>query len=203
VGLSDQLPSVSLCYAETMKSLLTITLVLGFACTGPVSASEMTQYHGAPDLLLTAALVAAGGGAQHFDSLKLLGILAGENANAEVQLLTQRYGKERVTAFVVTFNHAIADALATATKAGVKLPNPPPGLAQEGKELSRQLVAAGTMSNGRFDIGYMLEHLISRQIHVDIMQQLDADPDVGPTRNADFHIILTAIIQDLQKQYGT
>jgi hypothetical protein len=48
----------------------------------------------------------------------------------------------------------------------------------------------------------MLEHLISRQIHVTIMQQLNADPDVGPQRNADFHVILTTVIQDLRTQYG-
>ena len=93
-------------------------LLVGFACTQPASAMQMTRYLGAPDLPLTVAVVEAGGGAQHFDSLKLLG--GGEHA--EVQSLTQRYGKERVTAFVVTFNHAIDDALAAATQAGVKLP---------------------------------------------------------------------------------
>ena len=177
-------------------------LLVGFACTEAASAMQMTRYLGAPDLPLTAAVVEAGGGAQHFDSLKLLGALAGANTNAEVQSLTQRYGQERVKAFVVTFNHAIADALVAATQAGVKLPDPPPGLAQDGKQLSSKLVEAGTMSNGRFDIGYMLEHLISRQIHVTIMQQLNADPDVGPQRNADFHLILTSVIQDLRAQYS-
>jgi hypothetical protein len=185
-----------------MKRLLTIALSVGFACTGVVSATQTTRYLGAPDLPLTVAVVQAGGGAQHFDSLKLLTVLAGANTNAEVQSLTQRYGKERVAAFVVTFNHAIDDAVAAATQAGVKLPDPPPGLAQDGKQLSDQLVTAGTMSNGRFDVGYMLEHLISRPIHVTVMQQLNADPDVGPQRNADFHVILTTVIQDLQKQYG-
>jgi hypothetical protein len=58
------------------------------------------------------------------------------------------------------------------------------------------------MSNWRFDVGYMIEHLVSRQIHVSIMQQLNADPDVGPTRNADFHVIFTTVIQDLQRQSG-
>lgn len=163
---------------------------------------QMTRYLGAPDLPLTAALVEAGGGAQHFDSLKLLAVLAGANANAEVRSLTQRYGQERVSAFVVTFNHAIDDALIAATQAGVKLPDSPSGLAQDGKQLSVQLVEAGTMSNGRFDVGYMLEHLISRDIHVTIMQQLNADPDVGPKRNADFHVILTSVMQDLRTQYS-
>lgn len=185
-----------------MKRLSTVALLVGFACAEPASAMQMTRYLGTPDLPLTVAVVEAGGGAEHFDAQKLLGVLAGANANAEVQALTQRYGQERVTAFVVTFNHAIDDALAAATQAGVKLPDAPPGLAQDGKQLSGQLVEAGTMSNGRFDIGYMLEHLVSRPIHVTIMQQLNADPDVGPQRNADFHVILTSVIQDLRAQYS-
>jgi hypothetical protein len=64
------------------------------------------------------------------------------------------------------------------------------------------LIAAGTMANGRYDVGYMLEHLVSRKIHVIIMQQLDADPAVGTARNADFHVILTSLMGDLKTQYG-
>jgi hypothetical protein len=163
---------------------------------------QMTRYLGEPDLPLTAAVIEAGGGAKHFDSMKLLGVLAGPNADAEVQSLTQRYGKERVTAFAVTFNHAIDDALGAATKAGIALPNSPPGLSQDGKQLSSQLLKAGTTSDGRFDVGYMVEHLVSRDIHVSIMQQLNTDPDVGTQRNADFHIILTRVVGDLRAQYG-
>jgi hypothetical protein len=185
-----------------MKRLSTAVLLVGLASAVPASAMQTTRYLGEPDLPLTVAVVQAGGGAEHFDSQKLLGVLAGVNASAEVQSLTQRYGQERVTAFVATFNRAIDDALSDATRAGVKLPNSPPGLAQDGKQLSGLLVAAGTTSSGRFDVGYMLEHLVSRQIHVAVMQQLDADPDVGPQRNADFHVILTAVIKDLRAQYS-
>jgi hypothetical protein len=185
-----------------MRKLLVLGLVVGCICARPAAATQMTRYLGAPDLPLTAAMVEAGGGPQNFDATKLLSVLAGANTDAEVQSLTQRYGKTRVTAFVVTFNHAIDDALAAATKAGVTLPASQAGLAQDGKQLSGHLVAAGTMSDGRFDVGYMLEHLLSRDIHVTIMQQLDADPDVGAQRNADFHVILTSVIRDLRTQYS-
>jgi hypothetical protein len=167
----------------------------------PAGAMQMTRYLGTPDLPLTAALVQAGGGPEHFDSLKLLSVLAGTQTNAEVASLTRRYGKARVTAFVVTFNHAIDDALTTATKAGVTLPPPAPQASQNGKVLWSDLVSAGTMPRGRFDVGYMLEHLVSRNIHVAIMRQLDADPQVGPQRNADFHLILTTVIADLRPIY--
>jgi hypothetical protein len=150
---------------------------------------------------LTAAVIAAGGGTKHFSSLRLLAKLAGAQDAAEVARLTQRFGKQRVTAFVATFNRAIDDALITATAAGVSLPKPPHYLA-DGGHLTAALLRAGTMRNGHFDVGYMLEHLISRNIHVAIMHELDADPIVGHQNNADFHTMLTALMMDLKSQYG-
>jgi hypothetical protein len=91
--------------------------------------------------------------------------------------------------------------LITATKAGVALPKIPAYL-HDGGHLSAALFHAGTMSDGRFDVGYMLEHLVSRDIHVAIMHQLDVDPNVGYRRNADFHVMLTALMMDLKSQYG-
>jgi hypothetical protein len=162
---------------------------------------QTTRYLGQPDLPLTAAVVAAGGGAKHFSSLKLLARLAGSQDTAEVARLTQRFGQSRVTAFVATFDRAFDDALITATAAGVSLPKPPRYLA-DGGHLSAALLRAGTMANGRFDVGYMLEHLISRKIHVAIMHELDADPLVGHERNASFHIMLNSLMMDLKSQYG-
>jgi hypothetical protein len=60
--------------------LITIVLAgtLSVSAAAPALASpsqshaQMTRYTGAPDLQLTAAVVAAGGGAKHFSSLALL-----------------------------------------------------------------------------------------------------------------------------------
>jgi hypothetical protein len=180
-----------------------IALMTGIALANPApSHTQMTRYLGQPDLSLTAAVVAGGGGVKHFDALTLLSVLAGpKHTAAEAARLTQRFGKARVAAFVVTFDRAIDDALVTATKAGVSLPEPPKYL-KDGGHLTAALLAAGTMSDGRYDVGYMLEHLVSRKIHIAIMHQLDADPAVGPQRNADFHIMLTALMMDLKSEYG-
>jgi hypothetical protein len=195
--------------SNTLPRLAFAALAVAFSTSLPGTAlasaspnhTQMTRYLGQPDLSLTAAVVAAGGGAKHFDALTLLSVLAGPKAGVEVTRLTQRFGKANVLAFAATFDRAIGDALVTATNAGVSLPKPPSHL-RDGGHLSAALLQAGTMSDGRFDVGYMLEHLVSRKIHVAIMHQLNADPSVGHARNADFHAILTALMMDLKSEYG-
>jgi hypothetical protein len=184
-----------------LAGALAVTMA-GTALASPApNGTQMTRYLGRPDLPLTAAVVAAGGGPKHFNSLALLSVLTGPEDAVEVSRLTRRFGKVRVAAFAATFDRAVDDALVTATKAGVSLPKPPAYLA-DGGHLAAALILAGTMGNGRFDVGYMLEHLVSRKIHVAIMHQLDADPNVGHQRNADFHSMLTALMMDLKSQYG-
>jgi hypothetical protein len=187
--------------ARLVAIVLTGTLSIGMAAPALASHAQMTRYTGPPDLALTAAVVAAGGGAKHFNSLALLSRLTGSQDAAEVARLTRQFGKVQVAAFVATFDRAIHDALKTATAAGVSLPKPLAYL-HDGGHLSAALFRAGTMGNGRFDVGYMLEHLISRNIHVAIMRQLDTDPNVGYQRNAEFHEMLTALMMDLKSQYG-
>ncbi len=201
--------------SKTPRSMLAYARLAGIVLAGALSANmavpalaspapnheQTTQYRGRPDLSLTAAVVAAGGGAKHFNALALLAKLTGPEDAVEVASLMRRFGKARVAAFAATFDRAVDDALVTATKAGISLPKPPAYLA-DGGHLSAALIAAGTMGDGRFDVGYMLEHLVSRKIHVAIMHQLNADPNVGHQRNADFHIMLTAVMMDLKSQYG-
>jgi hypothetical protein len=187
--------------ARLVAIALAGTLSMSMAAPALASHAQMTRYTGAPDLSLTAAVVAAGGGAKHFSAVALLSRLTGSQDAAEVARLTRRFGNAGVTAFVATFDRAIQDALKTATAAGVSLPKPPAYL-KDGGHLSAALLHAGTMGDGRFDVGYMLEHLVSRNIHVAIMHQLDADPSVGYQRNAEFHEMLTAVMMDLKSQYG-
>ncbi len=180
---------------------LPLTVLPSASYAGSMHHHQATRYLGAPILPLTAAVVTAGGGAKRFDSLRLFAVLTGPHEGAELAALTRRYGKARVRAFTVTFDHAIDDALTVATNAGVTLP-PAPSYLRDGGTLSAHLIAAGTMANGRYDVGFMLEHLISRKIHVVIMQQLNTDPAVGSVRNADFHAILASLMGDLKTQYG-
>jgi hypothetical protein len=68
--------------------------------------------------------------------------------------------------------------------------------------MSAALLHAGTMPNGRFDVGYMLEHLMSHNLHVVLMKDINDNPRFGPRVNANLHIILTTALLDLKSAYG-
>ena len=176
--------------------------LLGTAAPMKMPHEQSTRYHGQPDLQVTAALVQAGGGASSFDAAKLLRFLASDHADDEFRSLQGRFGQKRITTFVQTFTFAINDALKVATQSGVQLPAAPAELTSSGKALSVALVKDGTMPDGKFDVGYLIEHLLSRPIHVAIMRDINANPQIGPQRNGDFHYLLTTSIDDLKKVYA-
>ena len=157
------------------------------------------RYLGQPDLALTTQMIEAGGGPSNFSSQKLFAYLAGANAGAEAKSLTQRYGAAKVGQFFKTFDRFVQLAVEQVQTKHIKLPSVS---APSGSVLSKKLYAAGVMPDGRFDIGYMLEHLLSRPMHVTLMHEVNNDPAFGRQNNADFHIILTAAMNDLHKAYG-
>jgi hypothetical protein len=83
----------------------------------------------------------------------------------------------------------------------IALPRPNRALSANPYELSSSLRAAGVMPDGRFDIGYMIEHLLSRPAHIALMHEADESPAVGPAANASFHVILTAAMDDVKSLY--
>jgi hypothetical protein len=172
-----------------------IHLVLAAAM---VASPSPARYNGPPDLALTAAVVEAGGGPAAFSSRRLFSYLAGKDATNEATALTDRYGAQNVTQFFVTFDAFVNGALTQLTAKGVALPAAKTGTADE---LTHELYQAGVIPDGRYDVGYMLEHLISRPMHVTLMHDVNANPAFGPTENAEFHVILTTAIQDLNRFY--
>jgi hypothetical protein len=158
---------------------------------------------GAPDLALTAALVDAGGGASSFDAQKLLDNLTGNGplTQSEVASLTKRFGAENVASFVKTFNFVITDALAQATREGVALPPTPKPDPTDAKALSAALYAAGETLRGGYDVEYMLDSLVSHVIHVAVMNDIDADPELGPKADANYHAVLSQTMLDLRSAY--
>lgn len=177
-----------------------LALALAAAMTPAPSMSESHgRYYGKPDLTLTAQMLAAGGGAASFSSKKLFAYLAGGNASKEGASLIQRYGASNVDDFFKTFDAFIHLAVAQVQEQQIALPKvDTPG----GAALSRDLYNAGVMPNGRYDVGYMLEHLLSRPMHVTLMHEANASASVGPKKNAEFHIILSAAMNDLHEAYG-
>ncbi len=171
-----------------------------FLVLGMQSGASATVYRGFPHLHLTMAVVDAGGGAAHFDSHRLVQTLAGAEAQAENAKLIHQYGASRVDSFYSVFTFAVDDAMKKAHNMLIPLPKSPHPDPHDGKALATALYDAGVTPSGRYDVGYMLEELVSHQIHHDIMG--DMDRQFTPSVNADFHVILTTAMHDLKKAYG-
>ncbi len=157
-------------------------------------------YVGKPDLALTAALVQAGGGATNFNAGNLVAFLAGPNASAEMKHLNAEFGPQETQASVTAFTYAVDDALRIATKAGVKLPPPHPSLAQR-RAIVRAMYHDGINSHGVWDVGYMLDHLLSHPIHDQVMHDIDHRPGYGQRIDYNFHVVLTQAMYDLHAAY--
>lgn len=153
------------------------------------------SYLGAPDLPVTVSVVTAGGGAADFSTAKALTAMVGPTlTNAEVGKLTQQYGKEKVDSFITVFNYVVDDAVAIATKAGIKLPAASP---LEGKALAGELVKFGSAesTHDRFWTGDMLDHLVSHKIHDQVMD--DIDKKYGAPADENYHVISNQAFYDI------
>jgi len=159
------------------------------------------RYLGAPDLALLSAMVAAGGGPRHFDAARLTAMLTAQHHAGEIARLDAQFGTQRTARYIATLDSFVDDALGAAERQRIALPPPDPALAHDPYELAASLHAAGVMPDGRFDVGYFIEHLISRPLHVAVMHQVDGDHSIGPAANADMHVILTAEMDDLTSLY--
>lgn len=153
-----------------------------------------------PTLALTAALIATGGGAGTFDAQKLVGTLTGNGPATQTELadLTKSFGPGNVASFVKTFDFVVTDALNQFTTAGIMLPATPSPDPTDGKALATALYAAGVMPRGGFDVEYMLDSLVSHVVHVAVMNDIDADPALGPKADANYHQVLAQFMRDLK-----
>ncbi len=172
---------------------MTVTIPAGY---------RANSYRGDPDLGLTSALVAAGGGAGHFDAAKLFRVLAGPKANPEKARLDRMYGKAKVDAFLQTFSFAMIDLAQLFRDNHIGLPAKPRIAPSDGRAISLAVYRDGIMPNGKYDCGYMMEHLMTHPIHVVLMHEIDNERGHGPKHNANFHIMLTRVVLDLKKTYG-
>ena len=178
------------------------------ALADSMSSSAMMQgrfggpvYSGPPALSVTASLVAAGGGADHFSTATALVSMVGKDTvNAEVAKLQKQYGKDPVSQWLKTFDFAVDDSLKHATAAGVKLPAPDPALT--GKNLAATLVKAGTASDGTFQIEFLLDKAVSHNIHNAVMDDIDKDPSYGKHVDLMYHTISNQAFYDLAQALG-
>ncbi len=169
---------------------------LVFGATAP--PAQAMKYAGPIDLPLAVSLVGAGGGPKHFSSLVLYKELTGPLQAAETAKLTQEHGAAQVADTFAIFDYAIDDVLGilTASKVALPAPVPAPG---DAKALALALYAAGSAPGGKWDVGYMLEHMISHPVHHTIMRHIDTR--YSPKQNAVFHVILSEMMHDLHAAY--
>ena len=156
-------------------------------------------YDGAPALTVTAALVKAGGGPEHFEfSTALVSMLGEKTVNAEVAKLTKQYGKATVDDFLNGMTFAVNDGLKRATEAGVKLPAAPADL--KGAKLAETLVSAGTVENGTWWSGYLFDKALSHKIHNQVMADIEAKS--GHATDENVHKLLNQAMYDVAQALG-
>lgn len=206
------MPSLRLFFAPS------IALVLLSACATsahqaaqPSSGNTMTvvapanytehSYRGKPDLGLTLAIVQAGGGPTHFESGRLFQTLAGAHAKEEAAKLDKLYGKARMAAFMQTFTYSVRDLVALFKLNRIALPDRPSVSPSNGRDMTVAIYHSGIMPTGKYDCGYMMEHLMTHPIHIVLMHDINVARGHGPIHNANFHIILTRMVADLRNLY--
>lgn len=162
--------------------------------------SDSSAYLGPPNLPLTLSMVIAGGGPSAFDSTKLVSVLAGDKTQAEVGSLQQKFGADGVKSFLNVFTFVVNDSLKYVTAAKVQLPSQPSPDPKDGKALAAALYKMGVTPSGRFDVEYMLDGLVTHDIHVKVMDDIDAK--YGNVADANYHAVLTQAMLDLKDVYG-
>jgi len=161
-----------------------------------LAGADGIPYKGTPDLQAAISLVTAGGAPGHFSIVKAIAALAGaKTANAEVAKLTKQYGSANVASFVAVQNFAVNDAVAVATKAGVKFPSP----TVHGAALAVRVTKAGLI-NGTYYEGVMLDHLVTNGIHETVMGHIDGK--FGAAADGNYHRIADQAHYDLAQALG-
>ncbi len=158
-------------------------------------------YTNKPNLQNTLSLVIAGGGPSNFHTTTLVKALAGPAAGPEVKKLTKQYGAAGVKQYLSVFDFVINDSLKIVTAAKVKLPASPSPSPKNGKALTTALYMDGVdKATGEFNVEYMLDHLVTHPVHVQVMKDIDAK--FGAKADATYHVVTLQVFKDLKAAYG-
>jgi hypothetical protein len=181
-------------------ALFTTPLAAPAAMQDTARFSSAPTYGGNPNLPTTLSMIEAGGGPANFDSAKLVGVLAGDKTQAEVESLSKKFGAENVKSFLTVFNFVVSDSLAKVSAAKVALPSTPVPSPDDGKALAVALYKLGVTPGGYFDVEYMLDGLVTHPIHVAVMN--DIDKKFGYKADGNYHAVLTQAMMDLKSLYS-
>ncbi len=171
-------------------------LACAIATTAMASPAGAIPYEGAPNLQLTSDLVAAGSGPKGFDSHLLIERMYGPQYRPEIIHLRERYGATYTADFFTLMNYSIDDVAGFVTRDKVALPKPESDMTPA--KLDYDLVAIGQSPKGSYDVGYMLEKLISHKYHEELM--MDLNMHFSQQRVSTFHAILGSLIVGPSKE---
>lgn len=182
-----------------MLAACTTLAMLGTAqADAPINMFGGASYQGEPALAVTAALVQAGGGAEHFSfATALVSMLGADTVEAELGKLNTQYGEDEVRTFIGGMDLAIAYGLKRAGEAGIALP-PPAELS--GADLAKTLVQAGTTPDGTFWSGHLFDQAISHTLHNQVMSDINASAGYEADRTT--HRILNQAMYDVAQALG-
>lgn len=178
-------------------AFLFLTSIVAASAFGQGMKMDMSRYGGPaymgkPALNVTSSFIAAGGGPGKFSAAKALTSMVGADiVKAEVEKLTKQYGQARVGKWLAIFDYAVADAVAIATKAHVKLPSP----SLKGKTLAAAMVTAAMDKDGTVYTELVLDKALTHGIHGKVMD--DIDKKFSPEDDLDYHRITNQALYDL------
>jgi len=182
-------------YAHRVAVLLAaFALGAGFLTASGNTAAAI-PYPGVPDLKLTVDLVTAGTGPKGFDSHVLFSNMYGSAMPAEAGHLQERYGGAAVNDFFTLMDFTIADVLNMVKRDRVALPTADAPLSPV--RLDRSVYLIGHAPTGKYDVGYMIERLISHKYHHELM--MDLNSHFPQNRVATFHSVLGSVVEDTTK----
>lgn len=151
-------------------------------------------YQGAPNLELTAAFLRAGDGAQDFSfGAVLVKLIGANNVNVEIANLMNRYGEEDVEDFLGGMRYLVNNGVQQLNDAGTSLPPAPAEL--KNVALAKALIDAGTGPDGIFWAGRMFDVLLSHDVHVQAMTDMQAT--FGAKVGMRTHKILNQLMYDI------
>jgi len=175
---------------------LTIALLLGL--TGPVlSRAARAAADPAPNVALTVAVIDAGGGTQHYDTVQLFGRLAGRLAGPELTRLRFQYGKRNVASFLSVFDFAVKDIVLGFRDRHVNMDIAPLPDPRDGRALSAALVTQASRADGTLDVDTMLDRLLAPAGRERVRN--DIDKSFGTEADRNFRAILLQSLQDMKR----
>jgi len=172
-------------------------LLLGILTLPADGRIERTQSSDPPaNVPLTVAIIEAGGGAQHYDTIRLIHTLAGHLAGLELIRLRMASGKANVASFLTVFNFAVADIVSTFKSDRVSMDVTPAPDPRDARALSVALITQAKAPDGVLNVDTMLDHLLSPAMHARIRG--DIIKRFGTAGDDNFRAVLLHALQDMK-----